>query len=145
MRYVPDVLIRDADDRLLAAIEVKGDTTLSRRRAQGIFESLRSASGLAPDYVLVLSPKLGFVWKADVLQADGSPNIEFDFSEVLADYGKQRRRSRREKALEYTVFRWLFDVALGAREPDTHAELVLAEIGFIDAIRDARVAFGLAA
>jgi hypothetical protein len=146
MRYVPDLLIRGADESLVAAIEVKGAGMLTPERAKGIFAGYREASGgVPPAYFLVLSPERGFIWKRDALRTDDSANSEFDFGEVLADYLDPEKDTPRVRSLEYVVFRWLFAIATGARQPNKAGERSLAQIGFIAAIRDARVSFGLAA
>ncbi len=146
MRYQPDLTIRGADDSLVAVIEVKRAGEMTPERARGIVESYRRAvGGFPPAFFLVVSPGRGFLWKRDELRPDGMENAAFDFGAVLADYLDPDKDYPRARAVEYVVFHWLFDSAVGARTPSTEAERSLGEAGFIDAIRDARVSFGLAA
>ena len=168
MRYVPDLIIRGADDSLVAVIEVKRAGEMSPERAKGIFESYRDAvGGLPPAYFLVVSPERGYLWKKDELRSDSLANMEFNMKDILRKYALRRaalslapesseqqsprdrldpnQGPQRGRGLEYVVFHWLLDVATGVRTPETEAEERLRQIGFIDSIWDANVSFGIAA
>lgn len=148
MHYIPDLIVGRPNETPVAAVEVKGAGPLSPERAQGIFESYLAAVGqVRASYFMVVSPQKGFLWKIDALRPDRAANAEFDMNEVFGDYlnPKDDAEVPRGRTLEFVVFHWLLDVALGVRKPHTAVDEQLQQAGFTDSIRNAEISFGLAA
>jgi hypothetical protein len=143
MPYEPDLVVRSADDAPVAIVELKGASEMSQDRAIALFARYRSSFGrqTAPYFLLITESK-GFLWSTDALDADLRPNAEFDMKEVLWQYLYPDQELR---GLDYLVFHWLLDTVTGTRKHEAEADKKLRESGFTEAVRDAKVTFGIAA
>lgn len=148
MRYEPDITVRDSDHNLVAIVEVKAMQKLLTGQAGDIHRNyINSVSKpSAPNFLLILQD-VGYLWIEDDLHAEGVPNFEFNMKDVFKDYfdPPHYAESSRGQTLEYAVFRWLLDMRANNRRRKTQADEILADSGFVDAIRNADISFGMAA
>lgn len=136
----PDFLIRDRDGHFVAAVEVKNPDVLTLPAAAVVRDRL-VPPGTASDlhYVLVVSQNRAYLY--DVTAQTYDPVAEIPMFSVVERYfppaiEEQRFRGRE---LQVLVLQWLRDLAAGSNPPDAEAERLLADHGFLDAVRGGQV------
>ena len=148
MGYRPDITIRDSDHNLIAIIEVKAIQKLHPGQARDIHRDyMNSLARPSASYFILVLQGVGFLWDESELREDGKPNFDFDMEEVFKDYfdPPDSIKSSRGETLEYAVFRWLLDIRENNRQRTTQTDELLVKSGFVNAIRDADISFGMAA
>jgi hypothetical protein len=71
--------------------------------------------------------------------------VDFELETAFRKYVDPGKAETTWKGLEYKVFHWLLDAAVGNSNLSAESERALEHVGFIDAVRNSRVSFGIAA
>lgn len=148
MGYRPDITIRDSDHNLVAIIEVKAIQKLHPDQARDVHRDyMNSLARTSASFFILVLQDVGFLWVESELREDGKPNFDFDMEEVFKDYfdPPDSIKSSRGETLEYAVFRWLLDMRENNRRRKTQTDEILVKSGFVNAIQDADISFGMAA
>lgn len=144
MRSRTDVLVLDAHDRPIAAIEVKNHPDLKARAATAIRRNLFAHGVVAPvDYFLLVSQDVGYLWgptKRDT--TDVQPDLSFPMSPVLGRYSVEPTASGRlfSSQLELLVSSWIQELTSPTSRAEGEPELSLERVGFIGAVRCGKLA-----
>ncbi len=146
--YVPDIFIRGKDDEVIALVEVKNPRLLTHDIARALYRDIVDRMTAHAPYFLLLSQQRGYLWERSGRSGGAlMPTVEFPMGPVMTRYAPTLHHGERLRGreLDYVVLQWLVDLATGSSdnrdgvgEPDT----VLADAGFLAAIRDASVTFG---
>jgi hypothetical protein len=135
-----DILISRPQGQLIAAVEVKNREDLSPRVANELRRNL-IARGTIPDtpYFLLVSQDKGYLWHEGPSGSPAGSPIEFPMDQVVDRYlGQQHFQGRlRHSELEFLVQSWLWDIREGQYSTTQEPETLLAESGFLDALRGA--------
>lgn len=137
-----DILIRDANGKTLAVVEVKNIQNLSRDEAMQLRRNLTDfgVPFQAPFYLL-LSQDVGFLWKDSSYEnLDVPPMYQFPMEDVVARYSHGKAGERLYGAVfEILALRWLNNLTSQPPIIDKEPERTLAQAGFINAIQGADV------
>ena len=140
--YQPDISIRDEDGQPIALVQVKNARVLSRDIALALYHDIiaESTASYAP-YFLLLSQRLGFLWKQQGGRENASPMAEFPMESVVARYLPALTADEwlRGRELDFIVSQWLTDLAIGLQSSTGEPEKSLAASGFLAAIEGALV------
>ncbi len=143
--YQPDISIRGEDGQSIALVQVKNARVLSRDIALALYHDIiaESTASYAP-YFLLLSQRLGFLWKQRGRRENVSPMVEFPMEGVVARYLPALTADEwlRGRELDFIVSQWLADLAIGLQPSTGEPEKSLAEFGFLAAIEGALVRIG---
>jgi hypothetical protein len=138
-----DLALRDTSGRLVAIVEIKNATRLSRDLATGFRRNLVAHTFLPEESAfLLLSQDRGFIWKKDKRALESEPDDEFSMQAVVEHYAPTfsgRRLAERE--LEMVVYSWLSDIINGQAEPARPADAAVLSLGLA---RDVSVDLGVA-
>ncbi len=137
-----DILIQDINERPIAIVEIKNWSNLVPEGITNIYEQFKEYnSNLTPTvpYLLLVSPKKGFLWKQPL--TDPKPTLEFPMDQVIARYLADpiAREHLRESELVLIILEWLTDLAWLLGEQADEPEKSLNAEGFLAAIREASV------
>ena len=137
-----DILIRGADGKTLAVVEVKNIQNLSRDEAMQLRRNLTDF-GIpfqAPFYLL-LSQDMGFLWKdSSYDNLDEPPMYEFPMEDVVARYSHGNAGERLYGAVfEILALRWLINLASQPQTASQEPEKTLAQSVFLNAVQGADV------
>jgi hypothetical protein len=137
-----DILIRDANGKTLAVVEVKNIQNLSRDEAMQLRRNLTDfgVPFQAPFYLL-LSQDVGFLWKDSSYEnLDVPPMYEFPMEDVVARYSHGKAGERLYGAVfEILALRWLNNLTAQPPTIDKEPERTLAQAGFLYAVQGADV------
>ncbi len=138
-----DIFIERSNGLPIAAIEVKNSQGLTPEKATALRQSLLSY-GLArrAPFFLLISQDYGFLWKEPASEVfDAPPTSVFPMTAVIARYFPELPAGERLRGseLELLVQQWLIDLAEKSREAVDEPEKILADSGFLSAIRGATV------
>ena len=137
-----DILIRDANGKTLAVVEVKNMQNLSRDEAMQLRRNLTDfgVPFQAPFYLL-LSQDVGFLWKDSSYEnLDMLPMYEFPMEDVVARYSHGKAGERLYGAVfEILALRWLINLASQSQTANQEPEKTLAQSGFLNAVQGADV------
>jgi hypothetical protein len=143
MPFETDLLVLDARDTPVAAIEVKSRPKLDPPEATLIRRNL-FAHGLVPpvDYFLLVSQDIGYIWgpaKRDAIGAE--PDLSFSMSPVLKRYSVEPTAAGRlfHSQLELLVSAWIQELTSGTGPGEDEPELSLERVGFTSAVRCGKV------
>lgn len=144
MSFRIDVLVLDAHDRPVAAVEVKNRPNLGPGEATIVRRNLFAHRLVAPvDYFLLVSQDVGYLW-GPTKQAtiDAEPDLSFPMSPVMERYSVEPTASGRlfGSQLELLVSSWIQELMSPASQAEGEPELSLERVGFIPAIRCGKVA-----
>jgi hypothetical protein len=139
-----DVLVLDARDTPVAAIEVKNRPNLQPPEATIIRRNLLAHRLIAPvDYFMLVSQDIGYLWGPTKRETiDAEPDLSFPMSPVLERYSVEPNASGRlfGSQLELLVSSWIQELAGRASRAESEPELSLERAGFTSAVRCGRVA-----
>lgn len=138
-----DVLVLDARDTPVAAIEVKNRPNLGAPEATAIRRNLFTHGLVTPvKYFLLVSQDYGHLWgpaKRNVV--DAAPDLTFPMSKVLERYSVEPTASGRlfESQLELLVSSWIQELTCASAEVADEPERSLETAGFTSAVHQCRV------
>jgi len=139
-----DVLVLDAHDRPIAAIEVKNRPDLDAHEAAAIRRNLFAHGVVAPvDYFLLVSQDVGHLWGPATRETiDAQPDLSFPMSPVLERYSVEPTPSGRlfESQLVLLVSSWIQELTSPASRVQGEPEVSLERAGFTSAVRRGRTA-----
>lgn len=140
-----DIFIQGPQGHPIAVIEVKNRQNLSRNIATD-FRRNMLAHGLLSQtpYFLLTSQDTGFLWKqAKAENLDALPDYEFPMQNVILRYARQNSKERLHgPVLELIIFQWLLDLTMDTHRPLEEPEKTLAQSGFNDSIKGAKIITG---
>jgi hypothetical protein len=143
MPFETDLLVVDALDTPVAAIEVKNHAKLEPPQAAMIRRNL-FAHGLVPlvDYFMLVSQDVGYLWgpaKREAIAAE--PDLSFSMSPVLQRYSVEPTGAGRlfNSQLELLVSSWIQELTSGVGRAEDEPELSLERAGFTAAVRRGKV------
>ena len=138
-----DVLVLDARDTPVAAIEVKNRPNLGPPEATTIRRNLIAHGLVTPvDYFLLVSQDYGHLWgPANRNVVDAAPDLTFPMSTVLERYSVEPTASGRlfHSQLELLVSSWIQELTSPSAEAADEPELSLERTGFTSAVHHGRV------
>ncbi len=137
-----DILLRDLNDHPVAIIEAKGLMHLTPAIAADIHRRMvRQGLPTHIPYFLLVSQDHGYLWQAAAGKgASNDPTVEFSMQNVTSRYLSSLPHVQlRGVQLELLLMRWLNDLAAGKLSTADEPERTLHEVGFLDAIRNARI------
>lgn len=139
----PDILVKSANEVPVAIVEIKNRRNLTPTVAQEIRRNLLAHGPAQPvRFFILVSQDRGYVWRHKPDNSlDSAPDAEFSMLDVVKDYVPEDDPDRRfrESELELIVMSWLWDLSAGTTRSKTESERVLADLGFITAVRDGSV------
>ncbi|HEX8228302.1 MAG TPA: hypothetical protein VF826_03195 [Chloroflexia bacterium] len=138
-----DIVIRNSDGNVVAAVEVKNSANLSREVAIDLRRTLIEHGYVpATPYFIILSQDSGFLWKdVSAVALDASPTQEFSMRPVMQRYLPQLDPKERlsGSVLELFILQWLNEIAANGQHSPVDPERQLATSGFLDSLRDATI------
>jgi len=147
-----DVALYDHDGRLTAVAEIKNTRKTSREWAVKLRRNLLAHAGYGRvEFFLLATPDRLYLWKgAGVEPAPVQPRYDIDAAPIFRPYFEQAGvdpAAISAPAFELVVGAWLADlVRSGAPSEQLVAEQRwLIESGFLDAVRNGRVEYDIAA
>ncbi|MGH8557523.1 MAG: hypothetical protein ACRESZ_08690 [Methylococcales bacterium] len=147
-----DLTLYDRDGRLVAIAEVKNKHGTSSDWAAKFRRNLLVHGGyFQADFFLLVSPDRLYIWKnASIKPILIQPTYEIDARPFFAPYFERARvnpENSSGQAFELVVAAWLADLMRSEEQEEIVPEgpSVLAESGFLAAVRQGRIAFEEAA
>ena len=147
-----DIALYDRNGRLIAVAEVKNKLGTSREWAAKFRSNMLVHGGLAQaDFYLLVTPDRLYIWKnAGTSPSLIQPTYDLDAQPLFAAYFEKAGISPGDvsgHAFELVVSAWLGDLVRSQeqQEPQPNGQRVLAESGFLTAIRNGRIAYEEAA
>lgn len=144
MSFRTDVLVLDARDTPVAAIEVKNRPNLGAPEATIIRRNLFAHRLIAPvDYFLLVSQDVGYLWGPGKREAiDAEPDLSFPMCAVVERYSVEPTASGRlfNSQLELLVSSWIQELTSPGSRAEGEPELSLERAGFTSAVRCGKVA-----
>jgi len=150
LRQRVDIIIRDRESHIVAAVEIKNRKHLTRPVATELYDQALSYGQVVDaSYYLLISQDNGFLWlnrtngQRDMLSA-----VEFQMRPVIRRYLPTLDLDVErvgESQLEYLVMQWLSELEAGLhQQPLQEPELSFAAVGFLAAIRNTLTLFDVA-
>lgn len=146
-----DLALYDRYRQLVALVEVKSRPGTSREWAARFRRNLLSRGDVLPiRYFIIVTPDWLFLWKETEASTDGAPHYSIDVRSFLRPYVERIDPGDGPlpgPAFELVVGAWFADLMYAReRSPgDEEARGLLAESGLIDALKEGRVEYDLAA
>ena len=147
-----DLALYDRDGRLIAIVEVKNKQGTSPEWAAKFRRNLLVHGGYSQaDFFLLVTPDRLYIWKnAGATPTLVQPMYELDAQPLFAPYFERAGINPSDssgQAFELVVAAWLGDLVRSEehREARTDGQDVLAESGFLTAVRDGRIKYEEAA
>jgi hypothetical protein len=147
-----DLALYDRDGRLIAVAEVKNKQGTSREWAAKFRRNMLVHGGYSQaDFFLLVTPDRLYIWKnAGITPTLVQPTYELDAQPLFAPYFERAGVNPSDisgQAFELVVAAWLGDLVRSEeqRVALTNGQRVLAESGFLTAVRDGRIAYEEAA
>lgn len=147
-----DLALYDRDGRLIAIAEVKNKHGTSPEWAAKFRRNLLVHGGYSQaDFFLLVTPDRLYIWKnAGTTPTLVQPTYEIDARPLFARYFERAGVNPSDssgQAFELVVAAWLGDLVRSKeqREALTDAQRVLAESGFLTAVKDGRIEYEEAA
>lgn len=137
-----DLVITNPNGELIAIIEIRNMSNLSREEATEIRQVLLEYGlpNQAP-YFLLLSQDIGFLWKKTSSDtSDTPPTYEFPMNNIIERYLKRKTERRLYGSeLELLVLQWLLNLSTRSQQESEEPEKTLANSGFSKDIQGASV------
>lgn len=147
-----DLALYDRAGRLIAIVEVKNKQGTSPEWATKFRRNLLVHGGYPQaNFFLLVTPDLLYIWKnPDTAPPLVQPTYELDAQPLFAPYFERAGISPSDingQAFELVIAAWLGDLVRSEeqREALTEGLRVLAESGFLTAVRDGRIEYEEAA
>lgn len=147
-----DLALYDRDGQLIAIAEVKNKVGTSREWAAKLRRNILAHGGFRTiDFFLLVTPDRLYLWKdAGGEPTPVDPTYEVDAHPLLEPYFAGAGMNPADvsgRAFELVVAAWLADLVRseGSRENLADQQRWLAESGFLDAIRNGRLEYEVAA
>jgi hypothetical protein len=133
----PDLLLTADDGRVVAVVDVKNPQVLTLPEAS--VQRDRYLSGIAARFFLIVSQNQGFLF--DQQRAEYQPAAQLEMFEVVSRYYPSASPGQRFKGLELELIvqQWLRDLTHGQLVAQSPADRALADTGFTEAVRGARI------
>jgi hypothetical protein len=148
----PDLALYDRDGQLIAVVEVKNKQGTSREWAAKFRRNMLVHGGYyKADFFLLVTPDRLYIWKnAGTTPTLVEPTYELDAQPLFAPYFERAGVNPSDisgQAFELVVAAWLGDLVRSEepREALTNGQRLLAESGFLTAVRDGRITYEEAA
>ena len=139
-----DLTIHDSRKTPIAFIELKNQVNMDENLADEFRKNIMLNNGyISAPYFLLLSQKVGFLWKDINKNLEELPTIVFNMIEVIKRYKPDEENYWFKKLeLENIVYIWLLELSLLREFPENSAEEELAKVDFLQTIKGASVRFG---
>ncbi len=143
LEYRPDIAIRDAQGKVIAIIEVKGQETITGERAAQVRRNVLAHSPVPPvPFFAVVTPTTGYIWRTGPsFDSDQSfarlPDATFSTEGVIQRYLPEPRptRIRNGPQLELVFYQWLTELTHGVPTDKSDAYEALSKAGLVDAAK----------
>ena len=151
MGYLPDIVLKDRSDSTIAVVEVMAGSRIDQHDAAGFFETVsRQMTPSRSRFLLLVTPRFLGLWDSQIEPGSAAIALFRDYpAQQLAvpRYIRERLPSARMDghAFELLVYQWLIKLREFGADADDEPERILEEIGFVSAIRDAKIELGRAA
>ncbi|MEA2601073.1 MAG: hypothetical protein QOF89_2065 [Acidobacteriota bacterium] len=146
----PDIILYDHEGQLLLVAEVKNKRKTTPQWAAELRRNLLAHEGFRhAEYFLVLTPDHLYLWRGMKAEATAVlPDFVADsrplFLPYLQSSGLDLDRLS-APVFELTAISWLSDLVYSRRDSSGHGQAWLVESGLMDAVRNGRLAYDLAA
>jgi hypothetical protein len=152
MATQPDILLFDREGRRLLVAEVKNKRNTTPKWAAELRRNLLAHEGFRhAEFFLILTPDHLYLWRvASAEPVPVPPDFVVDSGPLFLPY-LQRAGLDLDRmsspVFELMAISWLSDLVHSRREPETlgHDETWLVQSGLLDAVKNGRLAYELAA
>jgi hypothetical protein len=139
----PDIVIESPTGQIVAVAEVRNSIGMDAVNGSEYLRNLMSHQ-LIPraEFYMLLTQHEGYLWTDTQRLLDmDAPDVTFDLESIIEEYvpGIDPQAHMIGRVLNYIIARWLTDLALDNRPQHGAAERELDKVGFLGAIRDARI------
>lgn len=143
-RHVADIIVRDQNGWIVAAVEIKNATSLDAQVASRFRRNLLTHGFLdeRPPYFILVSQDEGYVWDQRLAgAADDPPTAAFSMRPVVNHYAPWLASESRlsSSSLEIVVGRWLSDLAADSAPELPEVTEALAATGLLHVLGGAAV------